>query len=631
LRSQGFEELWNVTHGSSKVTIAILDGPIDFGHPCLSDANIQEISLFDNGPAPSSHGTAIAGLIFAVPGEQMRGIAPGCSGFSIPIWNGDEGAISPCSQEALGYAIRTAVDLGADIINISGGELIETGPHPVLEGAIAYCQDHNVLVVAAVGNDGCCCPHLPAAIPSVLAVGAMDIDRRPLPFSNWAPVYRDSGLLAPGTELVAPRAGGGYVKISGTSYATAIVSGAAALLLSLEAELGADPDPLRVRRLLLETASPCDEAREGDCDRFLAGRMDIPEAVREIKLLAARQITAFQHIQQTLERGTIPREETVSEETNTSMTNPSELAVDKSQNRITGRTVNQASDGLLAAGLDPSDCGCGCGAGSSRFVYAIGTLGYDFGSRARQESFAADMSASDIAPEPYQAQALLSYIERNPPAAADVIWTLNIDGVPIYSIAPVGPFADRGYATILGLFAQQNAGPVQRVAVPGSLGGNVRLLNGAHVPVVHPALRGVFGFNAATLVDAALQPVPDAQRAERRPQFQSFFDRFFYELRNLGASSSERAINFAGATIFRMGDAFTSKIAANLALHRIEVAKSSVCPPDGDCWDVSLSFFDPRHMLDHAREVFRFAVDVSYEIPVRVGPVNSWATHSVGL
>jgi hypothetical protein len=621
---RGFEELWNITNGSPSVAIAMLDGPIDFGHACFLGAHIREISFGEVDRAAtsgaSSHGTAVAGLLFGARGEEMRGIAPGCSGISIPIWSGGDRPVEPCTQEALGGAIRAAVDLGADIINISGGELVDSAPHPLLEEAVAYCQEHNVLMVAAVGNDGCCCPHLPAAIPSVLAVGAMDADGRPLPFSNWAPVYRDSGLLAPGTALIAPRSGGGYSRVNGTSYATAVVSGAAALLLSLEAELGVEPDPLRVRRILLATASACDEQIEGQCERFLAGRMDLTAAAQEIKRSAARQSAAFQRILQPFQ------------EQNMSTLNPNELSgANAGVNKMDAPAAGVLAAGVEESGVHASGCGCESCGGPPRLAYAIGTLGYDFGSRARLDSFAADMAAAGIHGDPYNVEAMLGFLAKSPYAAADLIWTLNIEGVPIYSIAPWGAFAGRGYETLMDLLAMQYRALVQRVAVPGILAGNDHLLSGAEVPVIHPALRGVFGFNFQILIDEALKGVDKAQKEARRAQFQSFFDRFFYELRNLGVTASERAINFAGTTVFKLGAAFTGKIGANLALYRIEVSKSSVCPVGGDCWDVSMSFFDPRHMLDHAREVFRFTVDVSQDLPVRVGPVNSWFTHSVGL
>ena len=87
-------------------------------------------------------------------------------------------------------------------------------------------------------------------------------------------------------------------------------------------------------------------------------------------------------------------------------------------------------------------------------------------------------------------------------------------------------------------------------------------------------------------------------------------------------------ISFGGTTVFSLGELFTGKIDGDLVLHRIEVSRSLIAPQGGDCWDVSLLFFHPRQMLERSREVLRFTVDVSQEIPVRVGAVNSWATYA---
>ena len=123
---------------------------------------------------------------------------------------------------------------GASIINISAGQY---GPaasaEPILADAVDRAIRRGVLVVAAAGNDGCECSHVPAALPGVLAVGAMDALGRPLESSNWGGAYRSAGLLAPGAGLVAALAGGNRFVVAGTSFATAIVSGGAALLWSL--------------------------------------------------------------------------------------------------------------------------------------------------------------------------------------------------------------------------------------------------------------------------------------------------------------------------------------------------------------------------------------------------------------
>src|SRR5206468_851849 len=102
----------------------------------------------------------------------------------IPIFSDDRNG--PTSQSELAAAIDQAVEAGAHIINISGGERFESnGVEPSLANAIQKCESRNVLIVAAAGNDGCDCLHVPAAHPAVLAVGASGSDGHALESSNW--------------------------------------------------------------------------------------------------------------------------------------------------------------------------------------------------------------------------------------------------------------------------------------------------------------------------------------------------------------------------------------------------------------------------------------------------------------
>jgi cyanobactin maturation PatA/PatG family protease len=146
----------------------------------------------------------------------------------------------------LARAIALAIENGAHVINISGGQLTPSGePEPILAQAIESCKRHNVLIVAAAGNDGCECLHVPAAAPSVLAVGAMDHHGSPLVSSNWGDAYRTQGILAPGVDVLGAVPGGGTVHKSGTSFATPFVSGLIGLLASLDRREGREPRSLR--------------------------------------------------------------------------------------------------------------------------------------------------------------------------------------------------------------------------------------------------------------------------------------------------------------------------------------------------------------------------------------------------
>ena len=78
-------------------------------------------------------------------------------------------AVQSISQLDLARAIEQAAENGAHIISISGGALTDMGEaEDWLERAVEMCHQRNILVVAAAGNDGCECLHVPAALPAVL-------------------------------------------------------------------------------------------------------------------------------------------------------------------------------------------------------------------------------------------------------------------------------------------------------------------------------------------------------------------------------------------------------------------------------------------------------------------------------
>ena len=223
-----------------EVCVAVLDGPVDLSHPCFDGANIRRLDTLVQDPAGkgpmSVHGTHIASLIFGQPDSPVVGIAPQCRGLIAPVFR-DSGE-RHLSQLDLARAIEQAVQEGAHVINISGGQQSPEGQaEGILQRALQLCEDSNVLVVAAVGNDGCPCLHVPAAVPSVLSVGALGTDGKPLEISNWGEAYQSNGILAPGENITGAAPGGGAVSLTGSSFATPIVSGVAALLHTVRAFL----------------------------------------------------------------------------------------------------------------------------------------------------------------------------------------------------------------------------------------------------------------------------------------------------------------------------------------------------------------------------------------------------------
>lgn len=268
--------------GDPEIRIAIIDGPVDLGHPSLQAAPLTlGKGMAGTTPADiqSIHGTHIASVIMGQPGGAVHGIAPNVTAVAYPIYRERDGVLLPTSQADLAMAINRAVGEGAHLINISGGQLTRTGQaEPILADAVRRCAENGTLLVAAAGNDGCRCLHVPAALDSTLAVGACDLDGQPLAFSNFGDSYADNGILAPGEAVNGAAPQGGVVERSGTSFATPVVTGIAALLLSRLHQSGQRVDPSAVRSALLASVAPCPAGTEAPGGRCLAGRLDVDGA-----------------------------------------------------------------------------------------------------------------------------------------------------------------------------------------------------------------------------------------------------------------------------------------------------------------------------------------------------------------
>lgn len=158
----------------------------------------------------------------------------------------------------------------------------------------------------------------------------------------------------------------------------------------------------------------------------------------------------------------------------------------------------------------------------------------------------------------------------------------------------------------------------------------MRLFSGQVVPVIEPqSPRGMYGWKVNSLVSAALEAVrteqEGADEGQMRRTLSSFLNRVYYDLRNLGQTSPDRALNFAATNAFQAAQTFAEAVGAGMELDSINVQKSPFCRLDSDCWDVQLKFFDPENNR-RAKKVFRFTIDVSDLIPVTLGEVRSWSS-----
>lgn len=701
-------EIMEQIKGDANICIAVLDGPVDLNHPCFDKAKITQLETLVSGVAENGssahHGTHVASLIFGQHDSTIRGISPGCRGLIIPVFaDGPDDSIASCSQIDLAHAITQAVEQGAHVINISGGELVSSSePHPLLDKAVRLCAENNVLIVAAAGNDGCQCLHVPAAISSTLAVGAMDAQGLPLYFSNWGQEYRNNGILALGEKLLGAALGGYVTTKSGTSFATPIVSGIVALLLSIQIQRGDKSDPYAVKDAILQSAYPCIPSEGLDCSRYLRGRLNVGGAYDLVtkKQQAVTDDDIYNHnsvqqIQESVGIGmvesfkrfpvpgvqnaeftthhpeiTAPSAQSFTLDAMKALENPYSIEPKSIDDVMNTQTKNQiqeknmtefidkineqtsdiipnihASDvqtaestmtnqeaaisSVIPSQVHPSVC---AKCGKQSLVYALGMLGYDFGSEARRDAFVQSMEVDW--PNPDDPEQLLTHFENNPEYVESLIWTLEIEGTPVYAIRPIGSFSSNTYKRLREFLKAQQTEGVERVSIPGVVTGKIRLLSGQIVPVITPELRGMYSWSTDALVSAvtgpALKGADDKELkvySERVAGIRNFTERVYHELMNLGRTSPERAMNFAGTNAFQAVAVFEHAARENLMLDSIETERSPVCRPGSDCWDVKLTFFDPANRLTVARKVYRFTVDVSDVVPVTVGKVRSWSVY----
>lgn len=231
------------------------------------------------------HGTACAAIIGAHGGRLPPGLAGACSLLPMRVLGS---AKVPGKQEPVGIGsladiddgMKRAVDLGATVLNLSfGTPLSSLDPDDPVPHAdvVRYALARGCVLVAASGNSGKEEKIVPAALPGVIAVGAMGEDGRPAHFSTRG---EHVALSAPGERVVSAGVNG-YQAVTGTSFAAPFVTAAAALMVSHARRKSSPLDPRDVGRILVETAHPWPA---GTPPGSGVGTLDAPAALRRLAL-----------------------------------------------------------------------------------------------------------------------------------------------------------------------------------------------------------------------------------------------------------------------------------------------------------------------------------------------------------
>lgn len=264
---------WEESKGSRSVRVLVCDTGIESGHPDLRGNVGPGLNFVDGSgntePTGNGHGTRIAGLIGAQGGHAGAGAAgvnwevriiPG------KITNKADGATDHADSAK---CIKWGADQGIKVVNLSISGA--AGNLAVREAAEYLYKKGGILVVSA-GNKGEYL-NLPDD-PHMLVAGATnDLDWHPPAYNTGA--YVD--LSAPSSSLYTTDAGGKYMTGNGTSLSAAIVSGAAALILSVRPGLTSG----ELTALLLE--STVDLGAPGRDEIFGTGRLDLGKALELLK------------------------------------------------------------------------------------------------------------------------------------------------------------------------------------------------------------------------------------------------------------------------------------------------------------------------------------------------------------
>ena len=220
-------ELWQVTAGNSQILVAVLDTGIDQHHEDLCGKIVADVNFTSSQTMKDvlGHGTHVAGIIAASRNNDLgiAGLAPESSLLNVKVAN-DKGQ---SNISAVAEGIIWAVDKGASVINMSIA-LEEYSSQ--LEDAVRYAWSRGAVIIAAAGNSGSKLPVYPAFFENCIAVTALRQDGTLAPLSNhgdWV------DIAAPGLNIYSTLPGNSYGYKSGTSFATAYVSGLAALLFNV--------------------------------------------------------------------------------------------------------------------------------------------------------------------------------------------------------------------------------------------------------------------------------------------------------------------------------------------------------------------------------------------------------------
>lgn len=274
LQQIGVTALHEAGLSGAGIVIGVLDSGFDRDHPAFAAADIvaerdvvngDDNTADEEGEAVWFHGTNVLSVLAAYDPGDMIGAAYGAE--FVLAKTEDNDAEYPAEEDYWVAGLEWAESLGVDLVSSSVG-YIDWYVYEQMDGmtavtsiAASMAVERGVVVVNAVGNEGPRHMIAPGDAEAVISVGAVDATGAVAAFSSIGPTA--DGRIKPDVvargvstviALASAGSGGSYVMGNGTSYATPLVSGVAALVLEAHPQY----TPAQVQLALRETASHCE-------------------------------------------------------------------------------------------------------------------------------------------------------------------------------------------------------------------------------------------------------------------------------------------------------------------------------------------------------------------------------------
>jgi len=281
----GMEQSWNVSKGSKDVVVAVVDTGVDMDHPEFQGKLVKGYNVLKDNDKPeddNGHGTHVSGIIAAKTNNK-----DGIAGMS---WNSKIMPVKAIGSDGSGSAVDIAhgiywaTDNGADVINLSVGNYTSSS---ALQDACRYAFDHNVVLVAASGNDNSEQPSYPAAYKEVLCVAAVDHRKERADFSNFGD-YVD--VSAPGVDIPSTYIYSDYASLSGTSMACPHVAALASLVRSVHPGMKNTEVMDHIRKAAIDLGPP------GHDKLYGYGMINSAQTLRQIHPVEAKQTESIKGI-----------------------------------------------------------------------------------------------------------------------------------------------------------------------------------------------------------------------------------------------------------------------------------------------------------------------------------------------